>query len=174
MEIVAAYPGDAQALRDLHVAAWEIAYRDRVPDVLYRKWLGEHRMRDWSDVLRRHTADGGEVLTARYEGHIAGFCQYGPTEDDDDDPTQVGLIRRLYVAPDRQRMGIGRALVIESLDRLRQRGMSVMTVHSLEKNQPARALYESLGFKLDGKRTEYPISDEDVDPAADIRYRLPL
>ncbi len=58
------------------------------------------------------------MLIARSDGRIDGFCQYGPTEDQDNDPEQVGQIHRLYVHPARQRTGIGRSLLIASVGHL--------------------------------------------------------
>jgi len=110
VEIVAARPADGEGLHDLHVATWAVTYRGRVPDAWYCKQLAIHRVRGWADVVRRQRALGGGVLAARCDGRIAGLCQYGPTEDDDDDPRRVGHIHRLYVDPARQRTGIGRAL----------------------------------------------------------------
>jgi ribosomal protein S18 acetylase RimI-like enzyme len=166
VEIVAARPADGEGLHDLHVATWAVTYRGRVPDAWYCKQLAIHRVRDWADVVRRQRALGGGVLAARCDGRIAGLCQYGPTEDDDDDPRRVGHIHRLYVDPARQRTGVGRALLTTSTDRLRQMGVSAATLWVLETDDRARAFYESLGWEADGERKSHPV--------ADLRYRLPL
>jgi GNAT superfamily N-acetyltransferase len=166
VKIAAARPADGDGLRDLHVATWAVTYRGRVPDAWHRQQLAAHRRRDWAAVVRGQTALGGGVLAARCNAHIVGLCQYGPTEDDDDDASRVGHIHRLYVHPARQRTGVGRALLTASTDRLRETGMSVATLWMLETDDRARAFYESLGWQADGARKSRPV--------VDLRYRLPL
>jgi GNAT superfamily N-acetyltransferase len=101
---------------------------------------------------------------------MVGLCEYGPSEDDDEDPGRVGHIHRLFVDPARQRTGIGRSLLSASTDRLRDSGMSVATLWALETDERARSFYERVGWKPDGKRKSEPISDL----ITDLRYRLVL
>jgi ribosomal protein S18 acetylase RimI-like enzyme len=166
VEIASANPADAPALRDLHLATWEVAFRGHAAQAWYRDGLAAHAVRDWAEVVRSQAARGGGVLAARSDGRIVGLCQYGPTEDEDHDPEQVGHIHRLFVHPRRQRAGIGRALLTASVDRLREAGMSTATLWVLETDRHARAFYERLGWKPDGGRK--------ADPPADVRYGLSL
>jgi ribosomal protein S18 acetylase RimI-like enzyme len=166
VEILPADPAEATALRDLHLTTWEATYRDRAPEAWYGERLAAHAVREWGEILRSQAARGGGVLTARCDRRIVGLCQYGPTEDHDHDPDQVGQIQRLYVHPARQRTGIGRSLLTASVDRLRQRGAHTATLWALETDQRARAFYERLGWKPDGARRTHPPTD--------VRYRLAL
>jgi GNAT superfamily N-acetyltransferase len=79
---------------------------------------------------------------------------------------QAGQVQRLYVHPERQRTGIGRALLATAVDRLREAGARAATLWVLETDSRARAVYEALGWMLDGART--------VQPPTDLRLRLPL
>jgi GNAT superfamily N-acetyltransferase len=101
---------------------------------------------------------------------MVGLCEYGPSEDDDEDPGRVGHIHRLFVGPARQRSGIGRSLLSASTDRLRESGRSVATLWALEADERARSFYERVGWKPDGNRKSEPISDL----VTDVRYRLAL
>jgi ribosomal protein S18 acetylase RimI-like enzyme len=166
VEIVAADPAEATALRELHVATWEVTYRDRSQEEWYGERLAAHAVRDWGEIVRCQAARGGEVLTARCDGRIVGLCQYGPTEDRDHDPARVGQVHRLYVHPARQGSGIGRSLLTTSVDRLREGGADTATLWALETDQRARAFYERLGWEPDGARMTHPPTD--------VRYRLPL
>lgn len=164
--VVAACPSDADALRDLHVETWTATYRDRLHESFYHERLAEHRARDWADLLRCQTAAGGGVLIAKCNSDLGGLCQYGPTQDDDDDPRLVGHIHRLYVHPLRHRQGIGRSLLNGAEGSLQRRGMSAVTLWVLEADERARAFYEHLGWEPDGKRR--------FDGAVDVRYRLTI
>jgi ribosomal protein S18 acetylase RimI-like enzyme len=166
MELVHADPAEAKALRDLHLMTWEVTYRDRAREAWYREGLAVHAARDWGEIVRSQAARGGGVLTARSDGQIVGLSQYGPTEDQDQHPDQVGQIHRLYVHPARQRTGIGRSLLVASVGYLRQSGVHTATLWALESDQRARAFYERLGWKPDGTRQTHPPTD--------LRYRLPI
>ena len=166
MDIVSAEPDEARALRDLHVATWELTYRKHAGEAWYRERLAAHAARDWREIVRSQTAGGGGVLTARCDGRVVALCQYGPTEDHDHDSAQVGQIQRLYVHPAHQGAGIGRSLLGASVDRLRHAGGQTATLWVLEVDERARAFYERLGWKRDGARS--------IGPPTDVRYRLAL
>jgi ribosomal protein S18 acetylase RimI-like enzyme len=166
VEIVQADEAQATALRDLHVVTWEATYRDRASESWYGEGRAIHAVRDWGEIVRRQAARGGGVLIARADGQVIGLCQYGPTDDPDDDPTLVGHIHRLYVHPANQRAGVGRSLLVASVDRLGRRGAQAVTLWVLETDQRARAFYERLGWNPDGTRRDHP--------PVDLRYRLTL
>ncbi|MGE5675310.1 MAG: GNAT family N-acetyltransferase [Mycobacterium leprae] len=63
-------------------------------------------------------------------------------------------IEVVAVAPDQQGRGYGRALTQFGINRLKEQGVDPIRLHVLEKNQRAKALYESLGF-TPGQTTEY-------------------
>jgi ribosomal protein S18 acetylase RimI-like enzyme len=58
-----------------------------------------------------------------------------------------GYLQRLAVLPDHQRQGHGRALTADSLSWMRRRHLGHAVVNTGVDNEPARALYESLGFR---------------------------
>jgi ribosomal protein S18 acetylase RimI-like enzyme len=58
-----------------------------------------------------------------------------------------GYLQRLAVLPEHQRRGHGRALTIDSLAWMRRRRLGHAVVNTGIDNEPARALYESLGFR---------------------------
>jgi ribosomal protein S18 acetylase RimI-like enzyme len=58
-----------------------------------------------------------------------------------------GYLQRLSVLPEHQRRGHGRALTVDSLAWIRQRRLGHAVVNTGIDNEPARALYESLGFQ---------------------------
>jgi ribosomal-protein-alanine N-acetyltransferase len=60
-----------------------------------------------------------------------------------------GYIQRLAVHPDHRRTGLGRALGLDGLRWLRRKGVSEAVVNTQLGNEPALALYLSLGFSLE-------------------------
>jgi ribosomal protein S18 acetylase RimI-like enzyme len=101
--------------------------------------------------VERILADGqSEFLIAATDGVPLGVCQlryrwsvWTSTED--------CWLEDLYVVPDGRRSGAGRALVNAALDSARARGCARIELDVDEDNEPALALYESCGFRLDSK-----------------------
>jgi GNAT superfamily N-acetyltransferase len=166
VQIVPAASAEATALGELHLTTWRATYGAHAHEAWYGEQLAAHVVRDWSETIRSHLAKGGGLLSARCDGRPVGLCQYGPSEDRDDDPLEVGQVQRLYVHPARQRTGIGRALLGAAMDRLREAGSRTATLWVLETDARARAFYEALGWRPDGARTDQLPKD--------LRLRLPL
>jgi ribosomal protein S18 acetylase RimI-like enzyme len=68
--------------------------------------------------------------------------------------TQIGLID-LHVSPDHRRKGYGRFLVADILRRARENMVTRVAVQTSSTNQPALALYVSLGFEAVEEATLY-------------------
>lgn len=66
----------------------------------------------------------------------------------------VGIFS-LEVHPDHQRKGIGRSLLVASLDWANSRGIERVELYTRADNGRAQALYESEGFRLEGKRVRF-------------------
>lgn len=64
-------------------------------------------------------------------------------------------ILNVAVSPDHQGCGIGRALLTELEQRLRQQGVTEVLLEVRPSNAPAIALYTSLGFVQVGRRPNY-------------------
>ena len=64
-------------------------------------------------------------------------------------------LTKLVVAPHRRRGGVGRALLAHAVAMARQARAQACTLHVDETNEPAKALYASLGFAVSGRRVDY-------------------
>lgn len=64
-------------------------------------------------------------------------------------------ILTLAVLPARRRAGLGRALVRRAMQDAAGRGAASLFLEVSEANEPARALYASLGFDAVGRRARY-------------------
>jgi mycothiol synthase len=91
-------------------------------------------------------ADGFLVLDDPDHGRMAGFCWTKVHEDTD---PLVGEIYVIGVDPALAGRGLGRELTLAGLDHLhRVRGARVGMLYVEHDNEPARRLYESLGFEV--------------------------
>ncbi len=87
-----------------------------------------------------------EVWVAVDGGRPVGFVAVRQVEED---AARAGEIDVVAVDPRRQRAGVGAALVRHALEEIRSSGLglAVLGTGGDEGHAPARALYESLGFR---------------------------
>jgi putative acetyltransferase len=109
------------------------------------------------DALREHAALCVS-LVALEEGRVSGHIAFSPaTLGDAGGPVVIAALGPMAVMPDRQRLGVGSALVRAGLDACRRRGHEVVVVLG----HPA--FYPHFGFvsgRLLGVTCEYPVPDE--------------
>jgi enamine deaminase RidA (YjgF/YER057c/UK114 family)/ribosomal protein S18 acetylase RimI-like enzyme len=145
MQIEAATERDARSIAEVHVASWQAAYPGIVPAAHLASLSIDDREASWRAALA-----GGEpeVLVARVDGRVAGFIACGRCRDDQA-PAEFGEVWALYVAAPQWSSGVGRALWLAGLQRLRARSFSVVTLWVLARNDRGRRFYEAAGFRVD-------------------------
>ena len=104
-----------------------------------------------------------QTFVAELEGQLVGAVQLGPRSPIASN-AHVGLLAWLAVTPAAQGKGVGRALSEHVLAAARARGFRKVALNVLARNTRAVALYESLGFVVEGRRVgEYVLCGEAVD-----------
>ena len=79
---------------------------------------------------------------------VAGYVGSQTVMDETD-------MMNVAVHPDFRRQGVARVLILALIGELRKRGSRCLTLEVRASNDPARALYESLGFAHVGTRRNY-------------------
>jgi ribosomal protein S18 acetylase RimI-like enzyme len=135
-----AAPGDADAVADLWVA---LAADQRRHGSHLRTDTNRDAIRE---SLARHAAADG-LTVARDDGAIVGFVRFaverGPLAQD----RTRGVVRDLYVVPDRRGEGVGERLLGAAEAALRDRGVAVVAVEALADNADAIRFYERRGYR---------------------------
>lgn len=88
----------------------------------------------------------GEVWIADLDGEVAGWAAR------DGAPNYISDI---WVSPDHQGKGIGRALVLHSIDCIKAEGHATATIHTHARNAGAIRLYQRCGFVVVWRGIEY-------------------
>jgi GNAT superfamily N-acetyltransferase len=155
---------DAEAIAQLHVRSWQVAYRGLVSDDYLDAIDWRERAALWRDL-----ADAGSpVRTAVVvDGGLTGFIAWGPVRDED--PADADQeVYAVYVDPERWRSGYGRLLLTHALATVRDSAAVILWV--LAGNHRARAFYERHGLSADGATKIISLGAADLE---EVRYRRP-
>jgi ribosomal protein S18 acetylase RimI-like enzyme len=119
-----------------------------VPAALLRRLEPAQRAGWW-----RRRIDAGEPVWVAEDvgGEVAGYITFGPARHPDLEPGFAGEVFELYVDPDRQRLGLGRALLEAAFEQLRSAGFRWSVVEVLRDNAGARAFYAAIGLQTEGR-----------------------
>jgi GNAT superfamily N-acetyltransferase len=167
-----ATPDDAAAIARVHVRTWQSAYAHlfaaealaRLSDTV------EARADHWRrEMDARHARS--HMLVAEIEGSVVGFASFGPPLDEQLDASAIGELYAIYVEPEHSGAGVGRALMAELLQRLRDDGFVEAILWVFDDNPRTRVFYELAGWRADGA-----VKDETFfgTQAPAVRYRIAL
>jgi ribosomal protein S18 acetylase RimI-like enzyme len=137
--IRAAQPDDAAGIARLDVETWQAAYAGILATPYLAGLSAERRAQGWRNMIGREP--GNVRIAVDGDGTILGFGSCGRCRGD---PDFAGEVFTLYVAPDRQNQGIGRALLLALFARLVESGHGSAIIWVLREN-PARFFYRRLG-----------------------------
>jgi GNAT superfamily N-acetyltransferase len=166
VEVRRAERDDAAVLAEVHADTWLATYVGNVPEEVAKVRVARARDRDWTSHIDLRAKLGGDVLVLVDGGSVVGFCEFGPTEDQDDDPSRVGQVMRVFIRPTHQGRGGGKLLMAEACGRMARQGFASATLWTPEDQWNCRALefYRRLGWVQEQARA----------PGGDIRHRLVL
>jgi ribosomal protein S18 acetylase RimI-like enzyme len=145
---------DARAIAEVHVASWKVNYRGIVPDAWLDKLSVDSCHASW--VLHFEEMKPRErcFVSLNSANNFTGFANAGPAKTFE--LGTDGELYAIYVAPDAQRSGTGRALMHRAVVHLRDAGFRSMCLWLLKDN-PARGFYERFGGRI---LSEKPFSRE--------------
>jgi ribosomal protein S18 acetylase RimI-like enzyme len=144
--------GDLDTVTRVFLGCWHTSYAGLLPPDVRDLYTSESAGEMW----RRAPLDHLLVAEAAGRG-VLGMVRFGA---DPDDPER-GHVYSLYVDPDSQGLGLGRALLTAAGEALRARGHARATLWVFADNTAARAFYARLGWQPDGATR------------AEAAYRLP-
>jgi ribosomal protein S18 acetylase RimI-like enzyme len=139
-----ATPRDAKAIAEIHVATWQAAYKDLMPEEYLSKISVEKRLAYWREAIEFSEP---QLLVATDGDEIVGFVGFDRSRDAGTKST-VGEIWAMYVAPAHWGKGAGLALWDGAREGLKEEGCTQVTLWVLLHNERALRFYEqAAGFK---------------------------
>jgi ribosomal protein S18 acetylase RimI-like enzyme len=163
---------DAEDLARVRISSWRAAYRGIVPDAVLDGFDPAAEVVTW----RRRLAAVTDVWTGvafvaepPARPRLVGFVTTGAARHADE--AGLGEVWAIYVDPDAQGQGVGRALMEAGIRDLTMRGFGEAVLWVFEANAPARAFYARLGWMPDGAAK--PLAIGGAAPI-ELRYRRRL
>jgi ribosomal protein S18 acetylase RimI-like enzyme len=143
--------GDARGIARVHVETWRSAYAGILPDSVMVRMSVDDKASAWRHLVQRQCGAEAVLVGAAGGNSVVGFASCGaagpaPMEG-------AGEIHTLYVLPDWQERGIGRALLGGCFRVLTAAGFDSAFLWVLADN-PSRFFYEAMGGKRVGERDE--------------------
>ena len=157
-------------LAALRVQAWQWAYRGQLPDTFLDELTATRGARRGGARCPRHPEPFGWPRGSAGRLRVVGFADTGPSRDADAAPDTAEL-STLYLDPQVVGTGVGRALLHDAMEDLRQRGYRAAVLWVLESNARARRFYEIAGWRSDGTTKTEQRSNVDLH---EVRYRVDL
>lgn len=130
---------DAEAIADVHYAAWLGAYSGVIPHKALVRMVGRRGTGWWQNAIRR----AANILVIELGGTVVGYATLGRNRARQ--LAQQGEIYELYLKPEYQGIGLGSRLFAAARKLLRSNGLKGLVVWALEDNAGALTFYEGLG-----------------------------
>lgn len=143
-----AEPDDAQGLAMVYVETWRTTYAGMVPDKVLLEMSEESQSARWA----RSIARGDELVMLAEDGDkgIVGLSSGGRARGSHGCKAEIFT---LYVLPDEQGRGVGRALLDGMFGEFLAQSLDSAIIWVLAAN-PARFFYETTGGKRSAEREE--------------------
>ena len=168
MQVRPATVADAESIAQIHVASWQVAYRELMPNAVLDNLSMKKRAAFWQTHLAGQPL---QTFVAELNGAIIGFCDLVPSRDQDSNPKTVAEIAAIYIHPDHWRQGAGRALCHRALEAARCNHFTAVTLWALGSNIAARNFYEAMGLLPDGATKSEPVYNHELHH---VRFRISL
>ncbi|GGO86372.1 hypothetical protein GCM10011584_08520 [Nocardioides phosphati] len=152
-----ATPADVDGVLAVGRATWPPTYGPLVGDAYV-----DHVLASWWTPESTHASiERGVVWVADDGGEVVGMASYGLRE-------RTATIGRLYVRPERQREGVGEALLAKVLGAVAGTADRV-TLAFMDGNEAARLFYGARGFVETRRETDALGGPDDVWMELDLR-----
>ena len=160
---------DAKAIANIHVKAWQFAYKDIIPDDYLSGLSIDTKTENWKKKLE-NLDEGVHAIVAIADDKVVGWCTFGKNRDLDAKPT-TGELHGIYVIPEQIGTGAGSKLMENVIETLKSEGYTKATLWVLSDNETTKQWYEKKGWKADGTTKVEERKDFNLN---EMRYSIDL
>lgn len=173
MEIRVPRKGEGLAIARVHVTSWQTTYKGIIKQDVLDNLAVEPRAQYWESMIEKQLLGDSDhellFVACNAEQEIVGFASGGSNRSQDLDAE--GELYAIYILEEYQRQGIGKRLITQVAQALKNRGQGTMLVWVLADN-PAKEAYEKLGATVinstyidigGDKLLEYALIWKDID-----------
>ena len=158
MKIRAYHPSDRETLKEITAVCFG---RNSSIDHNIERLLGRIAGKDWTWRKKRCIDDDIAANASGIFVAVQADVPVGYITTRLDCESGIGFIPNMAVLPDHAGCGLGRALIGAAVEYLRDQGMKLVRIETLESNAVGQHLYPSLGFQEVARQIHYvlPLTD---------------
>lgn len=145
----AARPEDVAEIGRIQRDTWRTAYARLLPPAVLEQLSSAAADEQWGAAVAAPPSPRHHVLVATEQQWTVGFVAFGPSSDEDAEPS-TGAVATLLVEPRWGRRGHGSRLLAAAVDHLSGDGMTAATAWVFDRDRASRAFYTSAGWESDG------------------------
>lgn len=134
---------DAKGIAEIHVAAWQDAYKGLLPDAALDALSVQKRQAFWREAIDLCEP---QVVVAHIDNELMGFVGFDRSRDKGT-PSSTGEIWAMYANPIHWDKGVGLALWDAARDGLQEEGCTKVTLWTYLRNERALRFFDLAGFK---------------------------
>lgn len=161
-----AVAADGDAIGEVEVETWRVAYAGLLPEETIAGFDAEPRKQMWRDGLAREHKPGTAIFAAEDDGNVVGFAWVGGCRDE----AGSAELYAIYLNPANWGTGVGRALLERAEESMRESGFADALLWMLDGNERGARFYETAGWFQDGRR----IAEFEGISTTQVRYRKNL
>jgi len=162
---------------EVHVAAWQSAYRGLLSDEFLDSLDAPTRAEHWRGALtaatqRAEVPDGGSDphnLVGEIDGSVVAIATVGPYRDRP--AGDMGELWMINVEPSSWGTGIATELLGVAVERLVGMNCAGAVLWVIDRNLRARRFYEKHGWRVDGESKAELVGDREI---IEVRYAIAL
>lgn len=146
---------DAEDLALIHVEGWRASYDGLVPAEFLAGLDRDHYEKNWREWLETGTTEA--LIAHDPDGNPAGFVSFGKLRTPIPGmspirPLYAAEIYAIYILPAYWRAGLGRRLLGEATEALREKRQKSLCLWVMEGNKRAVSFYKALGGQRVGSK----------------------
>lgn len=158
---------DVPGIAHVHVESWRSTYAGVINAETLANLSTEQRETQWRNALTTHATQNDVFVAEDAASRIIGFASGGAERGEID--SYDGELYAIYLLELAQGKGVGRRLMFEIAQCLRNRNFEKMAVWVLADN-PSRGFYEALGGEYINKKS-FVINEQ---PLVEVAYGYTL